>query len=339
MANRTDPLARSIHGTNPQNLVEKILRMKIYSTTYWKERCFGLTAETLVDEAVNLKYVGGTYGGQNKPTEFICLALKLLQIQPDREIIVEFIKNEDYKYVRVLGAFYLRLVGKPIDVYQYLEPLYNDYRKLRSRNSDGNFSLTHMDEVVERLVKDDYLFDIALPRIPIRMTLETTGNLEPWVSALDEQFDEQAIEAEADHVAAQAAALEAAMKQEAEAEASKARDQALRDRERDWERDMDRDRDKHRDRGRDRDRSPDHRSSREAVPDVRLRFKDAGKDKSRDKDRHRDREKDRQGDRGRDRDLDRDRGRGRDREAALLGSLVIQHDLRPGLAQPEAFYG
>lgn len=30
--------------------------------------------------------------------------LKLLQIQPDREIIVEFIKNEDYKYVRVLGA-------------------------------------------------------------------------------------------------------------------------------------------------------------------------------------------------------------------------------------------
>lgn len=34
---------------------------------------------------------------------------------------VEFIKNEDYKYVRLLGAFYLRLVGKPLDVYQYLE--------------------------------------------------------------------------------------------------------------------------------------------------------------------------------------------------------------------------
>jgi hypothetical protein len=34
---------------------------------------------------------------------------------------VEFIKNEDYKYVRLLGAFYMRLVGKPLDVYQYLE--------------------------------------------------------------------------------------------------------------------------------------------------------------------------------------------------------------------------
>ena len=45
--------------------------------------------------------------------------------------MVEFIRNEDYKYVRILGALYLRLVGKPEDVYQYLEPLYNDYRKAR----------------------------------------------------------------------------------------------------------------------------------------------------------------------------------------------------------------
>ena len=33
--------------------------------------------------------------------------LKLLQLQPEKEIIVEFIKNEDYKYVRVLGEFQL----------------------------------------------------------------------------------------------------------------------------------------------------------------------------------------------------------------------------------------
>lgn len=47
-----------------QNLIEKILRMKIYSSMYWKEHCFALTAESLVDKAVDLKYVGGTYGGQ-----------------------------------------------------------------------------------------------------------------------------------------------------------------------------------------------------------------------------------------------------------------------------------
>ncbi len=69
--------------------------------------------------------------------------------QPEKEIIVEFIKNDDYKYVRALGAYYLRLTGKPSDVYQYLEPLYNDNRKLRRRLPDGAYVITHMDEFIE----------------------------------------------------------------------------------------------------------------------------------------------------------------------------------------------
>ena len=40
MANSTDPLALSVHGTNPQNLIEKILRTKIYANLFWKEHCF-----------------------------------------------------------------------------------------------------------------------------------------------------------------------------------------------------------------------------------------------------------------------------------------------------------
>lgn len=137
MANRTDPLAKSIRGTNPQNLVEKIVRSKIYQNTYWKEQCFGLTAETLVDKAMELDHLGGTFGGNRKPAPFICLVMKMLQIQPEKDIVVEFIKNEDYKYVRVLGAFYLRLTGTDVDIYRYLEPLYNDYRKLRRKLADG----------------------------------------------------------------------------------------------------------------------------------------------------------------------------------------------------------
>jgi pre-mRNA-splicing factor 38A len=98
MANRTDPAAKSIRGTNPQNLVEKILRSKIYQNTYWKEQCFGLTAETLVDKAMELDHLGGTFGGNRKPTPFMCLVMKMLQIQPEKEIVIEFIKNDDYKY-------------------------------------------------------------------------------------------------------------------------------------------------------------------------------------------------------------------------------------------------
>ncbi|EXB21432.1 hypothetical protein L484_001418 [Morus notabilis] len=191
MANRTDPAAKSIRGTNPQNLVEKIVRSKIYQNTYWKEQCFGLTAETLVDKAMELDHVGGTFGGNRKPTPFMCLVMKMLQIQPEKEIVIEFIKNDDYKYVRVLGAFYLRLTGSDTDVYQYLEPLYNDYRKIRRKLADGNFSLTHVDEVIDELLTKDYSCDIALPRIKKRWTLESIGTLEPRKSALEEDFEEE----------------------------------------------------------------------------------------------------------------------------------------------------
>ena len=111
-ANVTDAAAVSVHGTNPQNLVEKILRSKIYNHAYWKEHCFGLTAESLVDKAMEIEAVGGTFGGILEPCTFIQLVLKMLQIQPEKEIVVEFIKNEDYKYVRALGAYYLRLTGR-----------------------------------------------------------------------------------------------------------------------------------------------------------------------------------------------------------------------------------
>ena len=38
-----------------------------------------------------------------------------------------------FRYLRALGVFYLRLVGTSLEIYQYLEPLLNDYRKMRLR--------------------------------------------------------------------------------------------------------------------------------------------------------------------------------------------------------------
>ena len=121
MTTQTDPLAKSVRGANPQTVMEKITRDKVYAMTFWKEKCFAVSAETLVDLAVtDLTQVGGIYGGNNRATEFLCLTLKMLQIAPEREIVVEFIKNEDHKYARLLGAFYLRLVGNSAEVYRYL---------------------------------------------------------------------------------------------------------------------------------------------------------------------------------------------------------------------------
>jgi hypothetical protein len=247
--------------------VEYIIRQKIYDSMYWKAECFGLSAERLVDKAVELRAIGGMYGEPQKPTDFICLILKMLQIQPEKAIIVEFIKNDDFKYLRLLGglvsprpsreqpgegrvrvpiphwhvtyaaqwpspltaalllpahplslhsstsppppppprpapspplpsagAFYLRLVGRAVDIFQYLEPLYNDFRRVRVRGASGGFELTHMDSLVDQMLHGDYLFNIALPRLPSRITMEKLGQLEPRMSVLDEEFDEAALE-------------------------------------------------------------------------------------------------------------------------------------------------
>ncbi|NXS16822.1 PR38A factor, partial [Mystacornis crossleyi] len=190
MANRTVKDAHTIHGTNPQYLVEKIIRTRIYESKYWKEECFGLTAELVLDKAMELKYMGGVYGGNIKPTPFLCLTLKLLQIQPKKDIIVEFIKNEDFKYVRMLGALYLRLTGTAIDCYKYLEPLYNDYRKIKRQNRNGEFELMHMDEFIDELLHEERVCDIILPRLQKRYVLEGAEQLEPRVSALEEDIDD-----------------------------------------------------------------------------------------------------------------------------------------------------
>lgn len=184
MANSTDPFAESVHGTNPQYLIEKITRLKIYNTVFWKEQCFGLTSETIIDKAVALKHCGGTCGGNLKPTDFLSLTLKMLQLQPEKEIILTFIQNDDFKYLRLLGALYLRLVGKPIEIYRYLEPLYADYRKIAYRGSSG-WSLRHVDEFIDDLLNEELVCDIALPHLPKRTKLEELGLLQPRTSALD----------------------------------------------------------------------------------------------------------------------------------------------------------
>jgi pre-mRNA-splicing factor 38A len=191
MANVTDPLARSVHGTNPQNLIEYITRQKIYDSLYWKEECFGLSASDVATKAAELKALGGSYGGNNKPTRFLCLALKLLQIQPDEAIVEEFLQNEDFKYVRALGAFYLRLTGRPAEIYELIEPLYNDFRKLRFREATG-WKITYMDELADELLTSDRYCGIALPHLPRRDVLVSSGYLDgPRRGALGQLIEEQ----------------------------------------------------------------------------------------------------------------------------------------------------
>jgi len=299
MANRTVKDAHTIHGTNPQYLIEKIIRARIYECKYWKEECFALTSELLVDKAMELKYVGGVVGGNIRPTPFLCLILKMLQIQPEKDIVVEFIKNEDFKYVRALGAYYMRLTGTGLDCYKYLEPLYNDYRKIRRVNRDGTFVLTHVDEFVEELLSEERSCDVILPRIQKRSVLEENNQLETRVSALEEDLD--------------ALVESGSEEEEFYMEGSRA---AEGDEAANAGHEGDKKRDRDRGRSRSRSRSPGggggHRRDKKRKTS---RERERGDRGERDRQRHRSRSRERveRGDRGVDRDRGGDRGGDRDK--------------------------
>ncbi|KAJ2806117.1 hypothetical protein H4R20_001813, partial [Coemansia guatemalensis] len=179
MANRTASTAQAIHGTNPQYLIETTFRQRIYDSRYWKEHCFGLTVTGVMEKAVELSSIGGCFGASRRPTEFLCLALKLLQLQPDRKMLDVLIDQKDFKYLRALALLYFRLTEPPVEIFQKLEPLYADYRKLRFRNMTGAYEIVHMDEFIDSLLRESRVCFITLPVITKRMALEDAGQLPP----------------------------------------------------------------------------------------------------------------------------------------------------------------
>ncbi|KAJ3501348.1 hypothetical protein NMY22_g18960 [Coprinellus aureogranulatus] len=140
MANTTVAGAKAIHGQNPQFLVETVIRNRIYESSYWKEHCFALT---------------GVYGNQ-RPTEYICLLLQRrpAKSEPEKEILVEYLRADEFKYLRALAALYIRMTFDAVEVYELLEPLMKDYRKLRVRSMAG-YSLTFIDEFVYSLLTEE----------------------------------------------------------------------------------------------------------------------------------------------------------------------------------------
>ncbi|KAL3493193.1 PRP38 family-domain-containing protein [Aspergillus germanicus] len=206
-----------VRGLNPAMLFEKAVRDRITESYYWKEQCFGLNAATLCDRAAELSFLGGTYGVSEKASPFLCLAFKLLQLNPDREIILEYLNfsdpeleadeadqdtspeeraqrsvvkhRGDFKYLRALAAFYVRLTWEPVEVYKTLEPLLLDYRKLKRRVRDS-FVLTYMDQFVDDLLTKDRVCGTSLWKLPSRQQLEDLDLLDERESPLADELEE-----------------------------------------------------------------------------------------------------------------------------------------------------
>lgn len=180
-----------IRGQNPLLLFEKAVRDRITDSYYWKEQCFGLNAATLLDRAVEITCIGGTYGTSQKPTPFLCLAFKMLQLTPEKEIVRYYLEQggEEWKYLRALAAFYVRLTWEPKEIFETLEPFLADSRKLKRRTREG-FTLSYVDQFVDDLLIKDRVCATSLWKMPTRTQLEDLDVLEARVSPLGDEIEE-----------------------------------------------------------------------------------------------------------------------------------------------------
>lgn len=177
--NQSDPVACTAHGSDPQLLLDPPVRECVYASVYWKARCLGCNAASVVHLAARLRYVGGTYGATQAATPFLCLLTKLLQIGPEPELVAIYLKQHEFKYARILAAFYTRLIRRSAAVYLALEPLLADHRKLVVRTSDYDFEIMRFDEFVEALLTQSSVCGITLPTLQKRSVLVETGALGP----------------------------------------------------------------------------------------------------------------------------------------------------------------
>lgn len=183
------PLAPN--GLNPATIMEKPVRERIIDCYFWKDQCFGVNEADIINRVVeHVHFIGGTYGDAQRPSPFLCLAFKLLQLGPSDDIVREYLNygGEKFKYLRALAVFYVRLTRQAKDVYGILEELLVDRRKLKQKTRTGT-RLTFVDQFVDDLLVKERVCGTSLWKMPKREVLEDLEVLEPRVSPLGDVED------------------------------------------------------------------------------------------------------------------------------------------------------
>lgn len=180
-----------MHGVDPQTLVQKILRERIYASAFWQEHLLNFPLEACLDK-LSVHYVGGAYANQ-RPCPFLCVLLKLLQQGAQGVDWVDGHLMQKGKYAAALGLMLARLTEQDaVKLYTFLERHLIDRRRLKFKKMDGTFAIKYMDEFVEELLgyregSEARCCDVLLPRLASRFKLESEGRLAPREALASEQ--------------------------------------------------------------------------------------------------------------------------------------------------------
>ena len=85
------------------------------------------------------------------------------------------------KYLRALGLIYFRMTCPKHDqIFKILELKQTDFRRMVEK-VESEFKVLHMDEFIDRLLHDERVLGVQMPRISKRHVLVEDDDLEPYV--------------------------------------------------------------------------------------------------------------------------------------------------------------
>lgn len=305
-------------GKPLDTLIERVLCQNILSSDYFKELFALKTYTDVVDEIYNhVDHVEPWMTGNCRgPSTAFCLLYKLFTMKFTVKQMQDLLDHGDSPYIRALGFLYLRYVGDPKTLWEWLEPYVEDPEEF-SPGSNGK--MTTMGVYVRDIILNQYYFDTLFPRIPVPILRQITACLERMKlptqpSGVTGSSSRHGADDTARRPPSVKAALSVSFGQRAPHRAftrdsspvrrtAPVRESAGPDSERDKDREY----------GRDKGRNSRDRDRRESEARDRGREGEQEKDRARERerDRERSRDHDREGSRGRGRD-DRDRDNGRE---------------------------
>ncbi|KAJ1261972.1 hypothetical protein BS78_09G070400 [Paspalum vaginatum] len=164
-------------GKPIEMLMEKVLRMNILSSDYFKELYRLKTYHEVIDEIYTcVEHVEPWMTGNCRgPSTAFCLLYKFFTMKLTVKQMHGLLKHPDSPYIRAIGFLYLRYVADPKVLWTWYEPYLRDDEEF-SPGSNGR--MTTMGVYVRDLILGQYYFDSLLPRIPLPVTRQVSANLE-----------------------------------------------------------------------------------------------------------------------------------------------------------------
>ncbi|CAK0783684.1 hypothetical protein CVIRNUC_006883 [Coccomyxa viridis] len=324
------------YGSTATYNMESVLRKNVVDSEYYRDTCMKLTTWAQVVDEVFYSvtdvepWMSGNARGAS--TAF-CLLYRLFTLIPTQQEVKDLIDHVDSPYIRAVGFLYLRYVGNPRTLWDWIQPYVKDHEEIKP-SPEGHGRTVSMGEFVRDVFLEQYYFETIFPRIPklvqdqFETKLTTMGLPSKAVGNAGQGGpDRRGIEEANRRPASVKASLSVAFGQRAPNRATAREEgrglgagmkggagQSHRSPDRPKDKDRDRDRDRH------RDREKDHESSKHRGDDKRQEHRDGDKHRDKDRDRHGDRDRDRHRDGHRDerkrhREYDeRDRDRRQDKD-------------------------